>query len=342
MIKRLKPKKFTEEQLAVADKTLREQKTTTVAEKSLDPENFPVHDTPVNKKEFVYVPNLVDVDADGNETFRMDVAKLHSIQDGRRFQKIRCIAGSEMTKLGYSGTCPFCEVTSDCWDLANEIINDRCAQKGLDPANKDDDEVMAIRREAFNSRAVQNPTDYYTFPIVVIETDPNDIKKFVRDENGHTIYKIMWYSISENSYKEKWLTALESMEDEPSHPGGHCFVLNYTYTVPKNSQPNKRDSARNMKVIPKKMNGFEEAAKKFDELAAAWTPQKARETVVDNILAEEEDLREEALKIAQPIRDKIELYRRSIPAQETGGFKLSPTEDVQAIPEGIAVDTDID
>ena len=115
MIKRLKPKKFTEEQLKVADKVLREQKTTTVADKSLDPENFPVHEVPVNKREFIYVPNLILRDEDGEpvldengETiFLMDIAKIHNIQEGKRFSKIRCIAGTEMQKLGYSGDCPF-------------------------------------------------------------------------------------------------------------------------------------------------------------------------------------------------------------------------------------------
>ena len=178
-MRRLQPKKFTEEQLNSLQKAVSVQSVSTVVEKSLDPVHFPVFEVPVNQKVLIYVPNHVVTDENGNEELRMDKPFIHSVKEGtNRFSKIRCIKNlPEAT--GYSGNCPFCDATDDCWSLANEIIKEKCATQGLDPDDKSNDAVKSIRSAAYNSRAIAAPDQYYTFPIVVIETNPNNFKEIV-------------------------------------------------------------------------------------------------------------------------------------------------------------------
>lgn len=346
-MRKLSPKKFTEEQLTALQSAVSSQVISTVTEKSLDPDNFPVFEVPVNQKVLVYVPNHVITNAEGIEELRMDKPYIHSIREGKNhFSKVRCIKG--MQALGYSGNCPFCDAIDDGWALANEEIKEKCAAQGLDPEAKDNEAVKSIRATAFNSRAITAPDQYYTFPIVVIETNPGNFKEVVRDEEGKIKFKAMWYSISKSAYQKKWVKALESMEEEPDHPGGNCFCLDYTYEPKAGTEPNKRDSARELSVIPKKMKGFEKYAEHFDKMTEDWTPQKAIETVVDNIFAEEEDLETEAMRIMIPTRDKLELYRSlsvGDPARALTGSGFNMTEansGVETDSGDIPVETDLD
>lgn len=343
-MRRLQPKKFTEEQLKTLQKAVSEQVIGSAAAKSLDPENYPVFDIPVNQKVLIYVPNHVVMDENGIEELRMDKPYIHSIRESAtRFSKVRCIRN--LQALGYSGDCPFCDAIDDGWALANEVIKEKCNAQGLDPEDKTNTAVKNIRSEAFNARTVTAPDQYYTFPIVVIETNPNNLKEIVRDDEGKVKYKAMWYTISKAAYQKKWVKALENMEDEPSHPGGHCFVLDYTYE-PKSGEPNKRDSARELVVISKKMKGFEDYAKHFDKITEDWTPAKAIEVVVDNIFADESDMVEEAERIMIPTRDKLALYQNLIASEDTkalpGGFNMTEVDGGVADDDGIPVTTDLD
>lgn len=351
-MRRLQPKKFTEEQLNSLQKAVSVQSVSTTVEKSLDPVHFPVFEVPVNQKVFIYVPNHVITDEDGNEELRMDKPFIHSVKEGtNRFSKVRCIKNLPES-AGYSGNCPFCDAIDDGWALANEIIKEKCETQGLDPDDKANDAVKNIRSAAYNSRPVTAPDQYYTFPIVVIETNPNNFKEVVRDEEGKIKFKAMWYSISKAAYQKKWVKALENMEEDPDHPGGHCFVLDYTYE-PKSGEPNKRDSARELVVISKKMKNFDDYATYFDKITEDWTPEKAMETVADNVFAEESDLQEEADKIMIPTRDKLALYRSlgvdgaaALPGNGEG-FQMSETKaaDDSGVGEetfGVPVETDLD
>lgn len=346
-MKRFKPKKFTEEELKSINRDLEVQKIGSVAEKSLDPEHYPVFEVPVNQKVLIYVPNHTVIDPETKqEALRMDKPFLHSVVEGKRFSRVRCVRGLS-EDAGFTGTCPFCDASQDSWELANEVIKEKCAAAGLNPDDKDNDAVKNIRRETYDQRVVRGTDQYYTFPIVVIETAPNDIKNVVRDEEGNLKYKAMWYSISKASYEKKWVKTLEGMEDDPLHPGGHIFILDYTYT-PKSGEPNKRDSARELQVISRKIKGFDDYATFFDDLTKDWTEQKCRETVADNIIVDFKDLDDEAKRIIQPTRDKLDLYHNLAIAGETqkDGFKFDPVSDGSnpglSTGNGLSIETDMD
>lgn len=355
----LKPKKLSEEESAALTKALSAQTGMTTKPKSRDNENFPVFEVPVNTKLFVYVPNHEMVDKDGNISLRMDTPYIHSVKENNRYSKVRCVEGLFGRVSGYpeGEQCPFCKAASESWDLAKEIINEKCRLKGLDPENKSDNDVKAIRSACFSDRVVKNADPYVTFPIVVIETDPSDIKKLVRDEDGNLRYKIMWYSISQSAYMDKWIKALENIEEAPEHPGGRCFVLDYTYNVKEGSQPSKMDSARNLSVHPRKSKGFEEYMKFFDKETESWTPEKARETVIDNTIAEYDQLSEACDMVMLSPREKLQFYHefhgmngnssQSIGAAQSllaGATKTasSGVEENEDIPVSGSMETDMD
>lgn len=347
MLKKLKPKVFSEEGRKALSKSVRTQEVVKGTPKSTDPVNFPVFDIPVNAKALIYVPNHVVQNEEGVATLRMDTPLIHSITDGNRYLYYRCISG--LTVDGYSGSCPLCDGVNDCWDLANFIIEEKCRQRGLNPDDKENKDVKGIRSDAFSDRVLKDANRKFVFPIVVFETLNNDGKTLVRDSQNQIKYKIMWYEISESMYNDKWVKAFETMEEEPTHPGGHCFVLNYTYT-PKNGEPNKRDSARNLVVGPKKMKGLDQIAPQLDKLTESWTPEKAQETVISNIFYEEEDLQELTDSLLEPVRMRLDIYRSSSDAgdesnavgiADNGGvFNLEKKEDDPIPVQGMETDAD--
>lgn len=320
---KMKPKVFTQEQLAAVKVESATQTTDNVTPKSTDPVNFPVFDIPVNAKVLVYVPKHTVMDEEGNEDLRMDKPLIHMVMDGKRFKKMRCVRGLSEA-AGYSGTCPICEGEGEPWDLANEEIKDQCRARGLDPNASDDEAVKTIKRDCYSKRVIKQADRYYTFPIVVIETDPNNFKRVIMDEEtGMPKHKAMWYTISASSYEKKWKKALEGMEDEPNHPGGECFILNYTYES-KSGEYNKRDSARELQVVPKKISGMSEFYAQCDKETEEWDAVKAFSTVYDNMYYAEEDLEKEVARLLTPTREKLALYalKDSAPAADTG-FQLN-------------------
>lgn len=306
---RLDPKKLTDEEKQKLDKALGNQTGVTTTPKSRDNDNYPVFEVPVNAKVFVYVPNHVVTGPDGEEELMMDKPFFHPVKEGKRFLRARCVSGLGGVIDGYpqDAECPFCNAVSECWDLAREVINEKCRGRGLDPNNTEDAQVKAIRKAAFDDRVVKNATQYVTFPIILVETDPADIKKIIRDEDGSIRYKAMWYTISMTAYEEKWLKALENLEDAPTHPGGRCFVLDYTYAMKDGESPSKMNSARNLSVHPRRSRGFEEYMKFFDEKTADWTPSKARETIYDNVIADYDSVVAACDEVMVHTRESLEL-----------------------------------
>lgn len=340
MLGKMKPKAFTAEQLNAIKVEATNQTVDVVIQKSVDPENFPVFEIPVNAKLLVYVPNHTIVNPEtGEEELRMDKPLIHTVINGKRYQKVRCIRGlSEAT--GYSGECPLCNGEAEPWSLANEQIKEQCKIRGLDPADSDNESVKSIKREYYSKRVVKSPDQTYTFPIVVIETDPTDIKKIILDEDGKPKHKAYWYSISKSAYEKKWLKTLEGMEDEPSHPGGNFFILNYTYES-KSGEYNKRDSARELQVVAKKNKNLNPFMADYDKETEDWDVAKAIETIFDNMYYEEEDIELEADKILASTREKLALYESAVqaPAAITGGFNLKP--QATGLPQGIEEDDDM-
>lgn len=321
------------------------QTTSRVAPKSTDP-NFPVFEVPLNKRVLVYVPNHVVDDENGEPTLRMDKPLIHAVQDGKRFLYFRCVNGldvkDEEGNIIYDGTCPLCEGTSIPWDLANLKIKQKCASLGLDPDDKNNDSVKSVRSAEFSARVLKESNRYFTFPIVVIETEGDDGKTVKKDENGKPVFHPMWYHISESLYTQKWLPTLEGLEDEPTHPGGHFFVLNFIYDT-KGKEPNKRDAARNVNVISRTMKQSEKLRSYLDKVTEKWTPEKAQEVVITNQLFSMKDLQDIADKILEGPKDMIALLEAAEAsgnaAVADSGFNLTPPEEKKALEQGaVAMD----
>lgn len=325
--------------------SIRSQLNTQVAQKaapkSADPKNFPVFDIPVGKKVLIYVPNHV-VEGDNGPELRMDKPLLHAIQDGKRFYYYRCLSGLTATdengKVIFDGTCPLCDGASIPWDLANLHIVEKCKQIGLNPDDKENEQVKAIRSAEFSARVLKESNRYYTFPIVVIDTVNDDGKTIAKDESGNPIMTPMWYHISEAQYKKKWEPTFEGMEDEPTHPGGHFFTLSYIYDA-KGKEMNKRDAAQNLNVIARSVKN-EKLKSILDERTAEWTPEKAQEMVITNQLYSMEDLSAVAEDILAGPKTTIaflEAKDTGAIGGSSGGFELTPpAENTAALTGGAA------
>lgn len=346
-MKKLQPVVFSQEENAELQNQLGVQTEQRATPKSRDPLNYPVFEVPVNKKVLVYVPNHIVQNEEGVDTLRMDKPLLHSITQGKRFLNFRCINGLAIDGTDFTGECPLCEAKDEPWDLANLIIEQKCKAQGLDPEDTENKAVKGIRSDAFSDRALKDASRHYTFPIVVFETLNDDGKTFVKDEEGGYKYQVMWYDVSENQYNKTWAKALEAMEDEPTHPGGHFFLLNYCYT-PKNGQPNKRDSAQNLVVSARNIKGSDAVRKLLDEQTESWTPQLAQQMVINNAIYAPSDLKDIADDALEATRNLLALYQAKDATGDTqaieGGeptFKLE--EKTDSVEETAIVDeTDLD
>lgn len=329
---KMKPKTFSPEQLDAIKVEAANQTPDVVIPKSTDPENFPVFEIPVNSKVKIYVPNHIVTDEKGIVSLRMDKPLYHTVIDGKRFRKIRCINGLSEA-VGYSGECPFCNGESEPWDLANEMIKEQCKVRGLDPNDSENEAVKTVKREYYSKRVIKAPEQYYTFPIVVLETNPDNIKELVVDENGMPKHKTYWYTISKSAYEKKWLKTLEGLEDEPTHPGGYTFILNYTYES-KSGDYNKRDSARELQVVSCKIKGFDQVAPILDKETEEWDPIKAMQTIYDNMYYDEEDLKAEADRLLAPTREKLAIYASIGSESVDTGFQLGTQVTGKSLPVG--------
>lgn len=315
-MKKMQPVKISQEDSRSLQEQLGVQEISKGAPKSADPVNFPVFSFQV-KKYLVYVPNHVVLDEDGVPRLRMDKPLVHPITIGKKFYNYRCIQGIKLESAGLSGACPICEASPECWDLANKIIANKCAQQGLDPANVEDKSVKAIRSATFDAKVIKDPIRYYTFPIVLFETVKDEGSDIVMDEkDGKQVprCKIMWYSCSDKIFEEKWLACIaqlnelaEDNADVISHIGGRFYLLDYTYT-PKSGEPNVRDAARALKVKAKRFKGSEPLMKQLDKLSEDWTPEKAQETVLANIIYSEADLSEMVDEVMVNTRNLLSMY----------------------------------
>lgn len=333
MLAKLKPRTFSETQKEALKKEIASQVPESTIQRSTDPENYPVFDIPVNSKVLIYVPNHEVIDPEtGEADLRMDKPWIHTVLDGRRYAKIRCIKGLG-EDLGYSGSCPLCDGTAEPWTLANFQIKEQCKLRGLDVTDSENESVKSVKREYFSKRVIKAPEQVYTFPIIVIETNPTNIKEILYDEEGFPKHKAMWYSISKSAYEKKWKKTLEGIDDEPNHPGGHFFVLNYTYDS-KSGEYNKRDSARELQVIHKNLKNGQALADVFNKETEGWDIAKSIETVIDNQLFEEEDIQIEADRLLSPTREKIAIYEDAnsgTGAIESAGFNVSKLQAPQGL-----------
>ena len=348
-MRKLTPIMFSEEESVAIQEQLGVQEVQRGTPKSLDPINFPVFTVPVNKKVLVYVPNHTVQDADGVDRLRMDMPLIHSVTVGRQFLSYRCTSGLVNENHGLDGSCPLCIGKDDPWDLAYKIIDQKCKVQGLDPKDTDNADVKAIRSAAFSDRAVKDASRHYTFPIVVFDTLNDDGKTLIKDEEGNLKYTIYWYDCSENTWEDKWVKVLEGMEDEPTHPGGRFFMLNYIYKTKPNEQPNARDAARNVTISARTVSGSEKLREYLDKQTEEWTPVKAQRTVLANIIYSNEDLQSVADEALVNTRSLLALYEGVEGAGAVGttadGFNLKKIEKADSgedVSGALPIETDMD
>ena len=339
MLKKPKPIVLSEKANQAIQGQLNVQSQSKATPKSTDPKNFPVFEVPTNKKVLIYVPNHLVEGPDGEE-LRMDKPLIHSVQDGKRFLYYRCINGITYSDIDentgkeievYDGSCPLCDSTSAPWDLANLKIKQKCQQASLDPDDRENAAVKAIRSAEFSGRVLKESNRYFTFPIVVIDTVNDDGKTMAVGEDGNPILTPMWYHISEAQYNKKWQACLEGIEDEPSHPGGRFFVLNFIYDT-KGKEANKRDAAQNLTVISRDPKNAEKLKATLDKATEGWTPEKAQETVITNHLYSKEDLQAIADELLLPVNEMISLIEATQGIADTStGFNLQKPQAVGAL-----------
>ena len=319
MLKRPKPKTFTEAEQAAINAASAAQTGQSTTIKSYDP-NFPVFEVPVNQKLLVYIPNHTVMDADGGVHLRMDKFAAHRVIDGRSFSNVRCADGVVIESLGLDGTCPLCQAMSECWDLYNKEYADIARARGIvlgSPEEKD--ALKEERQKLVSGMVIERAKVWYTFPIVVIECVEKDGKLTLnpkRTADNGIIGKPCFYSIKQDSFITKWGAAFDALDDVDEdgnsnmNPAGRWAVLNFTYQS-KDGSYNKMQSALNLSVAFKDMQGYEKWAEYFDKMTEEWTPEKAREVLVLDAMHDMDELHEAADTIMRPVRDKLAMYTLS-------------------------------
>ena len=314
-LKRPKPKQLSAEAVKNIMTASAEQTGSTKAPKTYDP-NFPVFSIPVDKKVLVYIPNYTQKMPDGSETLRMDKFAAHQCRGRNTFATVRCTSGLVDESLGLDGSCPFCDSMSEVWELYNKQYSEIARAKGYadtsDPAAVE--ALKDVRRDLRDKMAIQSGAVFYTFPIVVIDCEEKDGEATTtpkKDAEGRISGKVYWYSIRESTYEDKWAKALETVtlddDSTPTNPAGLWAVLNYK--VAKNQEANAMNSAKALNVGFKTMPAsYNDWATYFDNLAEEWTPAKAMETVVANVLRDGEEQAEACDEIMKGTRDKLAMY----------------------------------
>ena len=340
MFKRPAPKKFSAEELQNITQASAQQTGSMKVQRSYDPD-YPVFEVPVNSKVLAYVPNHTVTSPDGIVSLRMDKFAAHSCQSGRSFQKVRCTQGIVAPSLGLDGSCPFCEALPEVWDLVHKDYSALVRSKGGNPDDENSRETYKNDYYAAKKNmAISQPSVYVTFPIVVIECEVRNGKATTtpkKNPDGTITGTVMWYSCMYKTYEEKWLKALETAPEtedgQPLSPAGLWVALDYTYTS-EDGKYTKMDSARKLTVGYKAMNADYNAwAQAFDNQTASWTPEKAMEVVVDNVLRDMPEQQELADSLMKSTRDKLAMYDLGAATQiqtPVGGVLDSAAESLAA------------
>jgi hypothetical protein len=267
----------------------------------------------------------------------MDKFAAHQVIDGRTYADIRCTQGVITEELGLDGSCPLCDSMTEVWELYNKEYEDIARTKGIDP--KSDEAATTLKQDRINllnARVIREANVWYTFPIIVIECEEKDgqlttIPK--KNAEGKINGTPMWYSIRERTYQEKWQAGFDALEPDeenggviPTNPAGLWAILNFTYT-PKSGNHDKMGSAKALKVTFKPMRGYEAWATYFDDLTAEWTPTKAQEVVVLDVVRDMAEMCEVRDSIMKPVRDKLAMYALGKADDATGAPAIGTSAD---------------
>lgn len=348
MLRRPKPKKLSIEEQQLITTASAQQTGKQAFVKSYD-QDYPVFDIPVNQKVLVYIPNHTVLGEDGTVSMRMDKFAAHPCREGRSHYDIRCAAGVMIPSLGLDGSCPLCDAIQRNWDLYNFEYKNLAESRGMSvDAPEAKEGLRSERTQLLDKMAIKKATTWMTFPIVVIECEEKDGQLTTTpklDAEGKLVGKVMWYSIRENTFNDKWVAGYDSVDTEdgsvPTSPAGLWAILNYTCQS-KNGTPSKKDSARALKVTFKTMSEkYNPYAEVFNEMTKDWTPEKARETVVLDALRDMDELKEVTDTLMKPVDDNLQLIAMQKSASATNATSTSDAlanfgTSTEAVPSGEA------
>lgn len=295
--------------------------------KSTDP-NFPVFGTPINKDILVYIPMLNVVDGENGPQMNLLSVFTHTYREGKFTNMLRCISGLDgevFSALGYDGTCPACEAVKDCWALYNRKMETAARSMGVDPQNDPGDVLKTVRRTNLDEMAIKNSEEYVTFPIVVI---PTEEKKLVPAKDAIQNLQPQFVVWTRKRYEKNILGALDSMLNNPGHPGGMFWVWKFTYDT-QGKQANARDSAKNAKYMPitdaNFLNALNPAKPALEQAVSAFTNAKASEVIVSNQFMYKDDLEEKVNKIMANTRNLLNLSEVESMGNGTPAITAAPT-----------------
>lgn len=325
-ITRPKPRNFDLADLEQVTKQTVVQEVSSSIQRSTDPENFPVFEILPGEKVLAYVPNHTVTDEEGEVALRMDAPFFHSLHPRENsWIKVRCTRNIQMDALGLDGSCPFCDIVSTSFDLANSEIAHNVANLPGNPSpdDKENEQVKAIRSAAFRGRPVDTPNRSYTFPIIIIDTQINEKGRPVPrlDKDKKVGYRKMWYTVSERMYAKTWANVFESADDESENLtlGGNLFILSFG-TEENGQKPSKRDAARDFRPILRSLpEGLKTYTEAWDKETADWTPAKAIQTVIDNQFPDMDWAQSTATELEQDMQHKISMMKDSAEAVAVEG-----------------------
>jgi len=279
-----------------------EQKIGGSFQKSTDPD-FPYWNHEPAKPCLVYVPRIMAIDSENNAVLDIDKPLIHSINFNGQYSKIRCTRGLNLTdgegkhyaddhgNALFDGSCPICDNVSAGFELAKLHVEAECKAVGLNPEDKDNDQVKAIRKKHYGSRALGQPDVKLTIPLVVFETTEDDKGRAQLVVNDNKpIYKIFWYAISQRQYEKTWEVALDNSESGAENIGGNVFGVQFgKKDAATGALPNARDAVKDLSVsIRDAITGKLRGAGILDEIDAdvkekGWTKSKAAEVLAENV-----------------------------------------------------------
>lgn len=352
MLARPKKKELTQEQRKAITSASKKQTGTMSSPKTYDPD-YPVFDIPVNKKVLIYIPNHTVSTEDGGVELRMDKFAAHQVRIGKAYSSVRCSTEVVNEALELDGTCPLCDATQYCWDLYNKQYEEIARSRGLKVDSPEAEELLKdTRKDLIKEMVISRSELWMTFPIVVIDCEEGKTTPKL-DADGRLSGTPMFYSVREQTYVDKWLSAFDALEDEEGgtdqNPAGRWAILNFTYT-PKSGQHNKRDSARNLKVTFVNRDNYKEWAEYFDKMTEEWTPEKAQDVLVLNAIRDMNEMIETAEQLIKPVKDRLRVMELSGSATTQvapvtsnaddalasfGATPIESTENAGADPQGV-------
>lgn len=322
---RPKPVVLTPEMLSGLVAEASEQKIGGSYQKSSDPA-FPYWNHEPAKQYLVYVPRIMALAEDGTSFLDIDKPLVHSINYSGSYSKVRCTRGLALRNAEgefyadaqgnplFDGTCPICENINGGFELAKLLVESEASTLNLNPEDKENEQVKAIRRKHFGGRALSNPDVKMTIPLVVLETEEDERgRPSIVTKDEKPLYKIFWYTISQRQYEKTWQMALENSEMGTDELAGSIYAVQFGKKDASGAPPNARDAVKDLTVtIRESMTGKLRSAGILDPIdeaakSAGWTKAKAAEVLSDNVFISVPEITASIAGINADIAGKIQM-----------------------------------